>query len=237
MKFLRRAKEKYYYAVFYFTYLRVKARELVFKRKVTPVKKLTWFGAYGNTNIGDDLIFFSLKQYIPANVEISLSCRQKVPTTDYGVKTFDRWNKQQIMQEISSSDFVFLGGGGLFEYYQKLHKKEVTRNVPSYLYTLLYARLQGKRYAIVGIGCNEGSYPNQILRIVFGDIARNAEFIITRDQKSYRGFLNNGGCKENLFSNYDPVFSLPASIDKASATVKQQQPVIGLFICILTFIG
>ncbi|TLV02389.1 polysaccharide pyruvyl transferase family protein [Dyadobacter luticola] len=206
-------KETGFYTLFFLTFLRVKLREIFIKPSKDPVKKLVWFGAYGNTNIGDDLIYFSLKQYIPEHVKISLSCRQHTPTTNYGVDTFYRWDKTQIMNEIKSGDFVFLGGGGLFEYYRKLHKNKVTRNVPSYLYTLLYARLNGKRYAIVGLGADKDPYPNFILRKVFGDVARHAEFIITRDQKSYNGFLKNGGKPENLISNYDPVFSLPASID------------------------
>jgi polysaccharide pyruvyl transferase WcaK-like protein len=236
MRFWIQAKKKInnvrFYTFFTLTFLRVKVRELFYKKNAGTVNKLVWFGAYGNTNIGDDLIFFSLRQFVPKHIKISLSCRQHSPTTEYGVDTFYRWDKKRIMEEIESGDFVFLGGGGLFESYEKLHKNEVIRNVPNYLYTLLYARLHGKRYAIVGIGCNQHPYPNFILRKVFADVARNAEFIITRDQKSRNGFINNGGFNKNLFANFDPVFSLPPSVDKLTTPLSTQktQRTIGFLI-------
>ncbi len=230
MKYWAKLKELRFYMIFFLTFLSVKVREFLFKKSTKPVARLAWFGAYGNTNIGDDLIFFSIKQYIPRNIEIRLSCRQKTSTTDYGVATFYRYDKEQIIREIRNADYVLLGGGGLFEYYQVLHKENVSRSIPLYLYVLLYARLYGKKYGIVGMGCNEQPFPNVILRTVFGDISRNADFVITRDKKSYNGFLANGGAPKNLFSNYDPVFSLPSFLNKKEEDKQRSRIVVGFLI-------
>lgn len=201
-----------FYLLFYFYYLLVKLKEIFFKYKPSSDggNKLAWLGAYGNTNIGDDLIFFSIKQYIPDNIKIKLSCRQHNFMAKYGVDTFYRYDRKEVNKTIKESDFVLLGGGGLFEYYQGLDKK-IASSIPAYILPLLMARLYNRKYGIIGIGCNIDPFPSYLFRKVFGDIAKKAAFIITRDQKSYQGFLNNGGICQNLTASFDPVFSLALS--------------------------
>lgn len=182
----------------YLIYFRKKTKE---KRKS---ERVAWFGAYGNTNVGDDLIFFSLKKYIPKDVRIHLSCRQRIPTTDYGTDLFYIGDRRKCKQIIRQSDAVWLGGGGLFEYYANTYPESW---ISSHLLPLAYAMHYGKKYAIVGMGCNENAIPNPMLRYIFKKICNKAEFIITRDEKSKRGFENNGLNNPNLITCMDPVLN------------------------------
>lgn len=187
------------------------------KKKVGKINELSWFGAYGNTNVGDDLIFFSLRKYIPEEVKIHLSCRQHIPTTDYETETFYKGDRQKCKQVISHSDAVWVGGGGLFEYYANTYPESW---IVSYLLPLAYAIHYGKRYAIVGIGCNEKAIPNPMLRYIFRKICNKAEFIITRDEKSKKGFENNGVTIPNLIASLDPVLNYRQSISKIGSNIK-----------------
>jgi len=188
-------------------------------RKDKRVKELAWFGAYGNTNIGDDLIFFSLKRYVPSNVKIHLSCRQHIPTTDYGVDTFYRGDRNKCKHIIRKSDAVWLGGGGLFEYYANTYPESW---IVGNLLPLVYALHYGKKYAIVGMGCNEKAIPNVMLRYIFRKVCNKADYIITRDEKSKRGFENNGVNNLYLRSCLDPVLAyqdVKCSLKKEIKTV------------------
>jgi len=192
-----------------------------FENDKSKPQKLAWFGAYGNTNIGDDLIFFSIKQFVPDSVEINLSCRQQVPTTDYGVKTFYKgenvFNYGKYKQIIKSSSHVILGGGGLFEYYK--FSWPARRVIMNYLAPLMLAIIYKKPFAIVGMGVNEGVIANKPFKYAFKAILSRASFIITRDQKSVDG-LHNNGVSGNITWTYDPVFSLSvSSIDPAKLVV------------------
>ena len=82
------------------------------------IRDIVWFGAYGNTNIGDDLIFFSLRKFIPEKYRIQLSCRFIGTHPEYGVETFNRYNRKDWIKRIKHADMCLLGGGGLFEYYK-----------------------------------------------------------------------------------------------------------------------
>lgn len=179
------------------------------KGEYNKVSSLAWFGAYGNTNIGDDLIFFALKKYIPNSVKIQLSCRQQIPTTDYGVETFYRGDRRKCKKVVQNADVVWLGGGGLFEYYAGSYPESW---IVMHLLPLAYALHYGKRYAIVGMGCNEKAIPSRAMRYIFRQICNKAEFIITRDEKSKRGFESNGVKNLKLHACLDPVLNLESKM-------------------------
>ncbi len=186
----------------------VQIRSIFINNKRVEIKNIVWYGAYGNTNLGDDLIFFALRQYIPDHVKIRLSCRQKELLSDYyGVEMFYRGTDLSQYRRIKDSDLVLLGGGGLFEFYKGQFP---ISSLISYMYPLLMARYYRKPYLIVGMGCNIDPFPNIFLRHMFSSLINNASLIIARDQKSYQGFLNNSYIKtiRHLISSFDPVFSL-----------------------------
>lgn len=192
-------------------------------KHINPVnrKRFVWFGAYGNTNIGDGLIFFALKKYLPSDAQIYLSCRERKPTTNFGVPTFYKDDKEKWKQLIKQGDWVLLGGGGLFEYYKEsYHKAEFS--ILGYLMPLVYARLMGKTYAIIGMGCNNLRIPNRLTRYIFKRITSDAAFIITRDQKSAEGFKKNGTKNDKLISCYDPVFNLCPVKDRSRQQLNQK---------------
>lgn len=174
------------------------------KDRKKEIKTLAWFGAYGNTNIGDDLVFFSLKEYVPKNVIINLSCRQRHPTTTYGVNTFYRKDKLLCKKIIKQSDALWIGGGGLFECYANSYSEGW---VIGHLEPLVFAFHYGKPYGIIGVGCNNKPIPNPIVRFIFRKICNSADLIITRDEKSKIGFENNGVINEHLYASFDPVIN------------------------------
>lgn len=188
------------------------------KRKAQKqLHKLVWFGAYGNTNIGDDLVFFSLKKYISANVNISLSCKQIEPTTDYGVNVFDRKNRIECINKIIESDALWVGGGGLFECYANTYSMGW---ILSHLEPLAYAMHYGKPYGIIGVGCNREPIPNKVIRCIFRKICNNADFIITRDDKSKEGFENNGVRNIRLMASLDPVINYISPFKNCKSNIK-----------------
>lgn len=183
----------------------------------TKINKLVWFGAYGNTNIGDDLVFFSLKKYIPKNIIISLSCKQIRPTTNYGVDVFDRRNSVECKKRIKQYDALWVGGGGLFECYANSYSEGW---VLSHLEPLVYAMHYGKPYAIIGVGCNKSPIPNKMIRYIFRKVCNNADFIITRDNKSKVGFENNGVKNNRLMAGLDPVINFMPPVRNLNANIK-----------------
>lgn len=205
-------------------------------RKSKPPKgnakpKLTWFGAYGNTNIGDDLIYFSLKQFVPQDVEINLSCRQVKPTTNYGVKTFYKgenvFDYPRYKSEIKDATHVILGGGGLFEYYK--FTWPARRVIMNYLAPLMLAIIHKKPFGIVGMGVNEGVIANAPFKYAFKTILNRASFIVTRDEKSVNG-LHNNGVSGNIAWTFDPVFSLTSFLKPPVPTPEKEVKKIGLLL-------
>lgn len=88
------------------------------KKQKPANDKIVWFGAYGNSNKGDDFIFWALKKFIPLKYDISLSCRDIRFKNNYGVMTFDKGeNVFSVLRNIKlirDSSFFILGGGGTF---------------------------------------------------------------------------------------------------------------------------
>lgn len=176
------------------------------KQSLQRIENVVWFGAYGNTNIGDGLIFFALKKYLPESAKIMLSTREEKQSTDFGVNTFYKPNVAGWIKLIKTSDLVLLGGGGLFEYY-KNGFRTAEGSILGYLLPLVKARSMGKPYAIVGMGCNNIRIPDFLTRFIFKRVTSDASFIVTRDQKSASGFKINGTVNSRLIASFDPVFN------------------------------
>jgi polysaccharide pyruvyl transferase WcaK-like protein len=179
------------------------------KRKI-EVKKIAWFGAYGNGNLGDDLIFYSLKRLIKnKNFDISLSIRDIEKTKNYGVPIFTKgeqfYDFGKYLNTIKNADAVFLGGGGLLEYYYP--SKQAYRMLMIYLCPLMIARVYGKSTFVLGMGVNKGKIDNSLVRFVYKHVLSECTFIVTRDDKSKEGLFENG-VKTTIFSSFDPVLSL-----------------------------
>ncbi len=174
------------------------------------IKNITWFGAYGNGNLGDDLIFYSLKRLLKKNrFNIKLSIRDGVKIKNYGVETFIKgeqfYSFYKYINYIKKSDAVFLGGGGLFEYYYP--SKQAYRMILIYLCPLMIARILNKPTFILGIGVNNDRIRNKIIRYIYKKTLSESKVIITRDLKSKKGLLLNN-VSTNIIDLYDPVFSL-----------------------------
>ena len=174
------------------------------RKKREKVRTILWFGAYGNTNIGDNMVFFAIRKYLPKDVSILLSNRECHQNFDYGATIFYFYDKRNWLRLMKGSQIVLLGGGGLFEYYRM---SSGSGWLLRYLEPLVYARHLGKSYAIVGVGCNNMVIRNSVIRYIFRKVSNDASFIITRDQKSREGFTKNGVDNQNLKFCFDPVFT------------------------------
>ncbi|MBB3699812.1 polysaccharide pyruvyl transferase family protein [Flammeovirga yaeyamensis] len=180
------------------------------KKQSVSINKITWFGAYGNGNLGDDLIFYSLKRLLNKNdIEINLSIRDFEKAKNYGVQLFskgeqffDFWSYKKRIKEC---DAVFLGGGGLLEYYYP--SKQAYRMLLIYLCPLMLARIYGKPSYVVGMGVNSDKIQNSFFRFIYRSILSSCKLIITRDEKSKNGLIGNG-VETNIIASFDPVLSL-----------------------------
>lgn len=200
------------------------------KQEKRRIKKIAWFGAYGNSNLGDDLIFYSLKRLLKhTNFNYQLSVRDKNKIKNYGVKTFIKgeqfYDFIKYVNVIRKSDAVFLGGGGLFEYYYS--SNPAYRMILIYLCPLIIARIYNKPTFVLGVGVNEEKLDNQLIRFIFKHTLSETNLFITRDEKSKRGLLNNG-VKTKIYSSYDPVLSL--KFDRKKPKIKKIKRKIGLIL-------
>lgn len=180
------------------------------KTRKIKIKKIAWFGAYGNGNLGDDLIFYSLKRLLKKNFfDIYLSIRDIKKIKSYGVPIFIKgeqfYDFGKYLNIIKSSDAVFLGGGGLLEYYYP--SKQAYRMLMIYLCPLMIARIYNKPTFVLGMGVNKGKIDNALVRFVYKYVLSECTFIVTRDDKSKEGLIENG-VKTTIFSSFDPVLSL-----------------------------
>lgn len=193
------------------------------KRSKLKIKKVAWFGAYGNGNLGDDLIFYSLKRLLKRNnFDISLSIRDLNKAKNYGVPIFQKgeqfYDFTRYLKIIKRSNAVFLGGGGLLEYYYP--SKQAFRMIMIYLCPLMVARIFNKPTFVLGIGVNKELIKNKLVKFVYKQVLSECEIIITRDEKSKQGLLENG-VKCKIISSYDPVLSLKLKSNKSKTSKRK----------------
>ena len=180
------------------------------KKEIVEIHKVTWFGAYGNGNLGDDLIFFSLKRLLSKNgFDIRLSIRDFKKAKSYGVSLFSKgeqvYDFWRYLDLIRNSDAIFLGGGGLLEYYYP--SKQAYRMIIIYLCPLMIAKVFRKPTFVFGIGVNSDKIENPAVRLIYRMVLSSCEIIVTRDEKSKTGLLRNG-VNTKIESSFDPVLSL-----------------------------
>lgn len=175
--------------------------------------KVVWFGAYGNSNKGDDFIFYGLKKYIPNDYEISLSCRDVSFKNEYGkIRTFQKGENvyslyRNVCEIVKSSVFV-LGGGGLFESYDD--SEDSRRLKLAYIAPFLIARICGLKTLVLGIGCNKTRSSSRLLEKALAFVYTHSDIIITRDAKSLNGLAKcANSINTNAYWTFDPVFTLP----------------------------
>ncbi|WP_183114815.1 polysaccharide pyruvyl transferase family protein [Flagellimonas pelagia] len=203
--------------------------------KIRPkgkIQKVAWFGAYGNGNLGDDLIFYSLKRiFKDQNFDIALSIRDFDRLKCYGTKVFlkgeqfyDFW---KYIKQIKTADAIFLGGGGLFEYYYT--SKQAYRMIMIYLCPLMLAKIFGKPSYVLGMGVNKEQIDHPIIRFLYRKTLSSCQVIVTRDQKSKNGLVNNHVITQILVA-YDPVLSLDFNKYQASKKEGHTKPKIGFLL-------
>lgn len=193
------------------------------KKTGLKIKNVTWFGAYGNGNLGDDLIFYSLKRLLDHNdFKILLSIRDLKKSKFYGVPIFVKgeqfYDFYKYLNKIKSADTVFLGGGGLLEYYYP--SKQAYRMIMIYLCPLMIARIFNKPTFVLGMGVNKERIDKRFIRYVYRHVLSECELIVTRDEKSKQGLIKNG-VSTKIINSYDPVLSLNFNFDKSKTQKKK----------------
>ncbi len=193
------------------------------KRKLKHVNnKIVWFGAYGNSNKGDDFIFWALKKFIPSKYTIFLSCRDSKFKDEYNVCTFQKGeNSFSVLRNIKvmkKASVFIIGGGGLLESYDD--SEDSRRLKMAYIAPFLLAKILGLRTLILGIGCNKVHSHNVLLERAIGFMYANSDVIVTRDKKSLQGFAEcSNRINKNAIWTYDPVFTLPLRIMSKKKTI------------------
>ena len=194
-----------------FMFLFVLAKTIKLRQKKNN-HKVVWFGAYGNSNKGDDLIFWGLKKYIPNDYEISLSCRDVSFKDEYGIRTFKKgenvYSLYRNVGEIVKSSVFVLGGGGLFESYDD--SEDSRRLKLAYIAPFLIARICGLKTLVLGIGCNKARSSSRLLEKALAFVYTHSDIIVTRDAKSLNGLaICANSVNSNAHWTFDPVFTLP----------------------------
>jgi len=202
------------------------------KKKLTNIKNVAWFGAYGNGNIGDDLIFYSLKRLLfKKNIKINLSIRNLNFSRNYGCETFQKgeqlYDFWRYIKIVRNSDIVVLGGGGLFEFYYP--SWPAFRMVVIYLCPLIIAFIFNKPSIIVGVGVNNYKHTNLLIRLMFRLTLNTTCKILTRDQKSKDGLIKNR-INTNIKSTFDPVLSLDYLHEKRDFVENKSKKKIGVLL-------
>ena len=185
--------------------------------------KIIISGAYGNRNLGDELILVSLlkmiKEYIP-NSEIMIFSFNPLHTMEYyKVSSYSQWPEflkinyfkvfwkpifwkhlYQIVKIIKNCDIFLLGGGGLFEHEYP--------GVFFWTSKVLIAQLFKKPTIIYAVGV-EPIWNKKILsKLLLKFIFRKARVILVRDRISKENLLKLGIPFNKIGIVGDPVFFL-----------------------------
>ena len=153
--------------------------------------KIALLGYYGFGNLGDELLLRSSIEILE-NVNIKrekivvLSNNPAETSEVFKVKSVNRWKFSEVRAALKQSEFLVLGGGGLFQDTTSI------RSCVWYWAVVKLARFLGLK--VFAIGQSIGPLKFKISRILTGDALRACEKIHVRDENSFN-IAKKFGCK------------------------------------------
>lgn len=172
--------------------------------------KILIAGYYGFKNTGDELILKSLVRLLKEKFNADICALSERPEYSSGlfenIKFLQRNDFKAITNKLKVVDLVVLGGGGLFQDYDKLEPRALFSHpeygVQSYINLPLLAKIYKKpiAYLFQGVGPFFSSDAKKFAQYAFS----LADYISVRDVASYN-ILSEMGKKDIVLST-DPVF-------------------------------
>lgn len=163
---------------------------------------------YGVANLGDDAILLATLKWAQKNgheVAIALSgqafdqVREVIELSGAKAEILDD-SMASFRRAIRSCDGFVIGGGGLFP-------SDNWRNLVSWLKRALYARVNGKFVAFIGVGVNPVKNPlSSAMWLILGGISKA---IHVRDRNSYNAIAKFVPNKGKVIQGADLVFTVP----------------------------
>lgn len=186
------------------------------------MKKILIVGYFGFDNFGDEaLLHVLIKDLIKVGFKKEditvLSNNSTLTLTKHNVKSINRWNFIEVLNELLGNN-VIIFTGGLFQ--------DVS-SFQSFIYyslILITAKITGKQTVFYGVGI--GPFKRKITRLLFNLIARNITFISTRDQISANILPHS----ERSIVSCDPVWSIEIdeTAQKKIPNIDWNLPVLGV---------
>lgn len=188
-----------------------------------PTKGLI-FGNFGACNVGDEAILAG-----------ELAELQTIPTTVTAVSRFPKNVKKlhkvttvpfsrplEIIKQISHSDYVIVGGGGLF-----CKNDAGLKGLLFQLYTILFflalPKLLRKKLLVIGIGFYENTNP--VIAFLARQALSFADGLGARDQATY-SYLKKHGLSVKLYK--DSSFHMPLEINRFAPKKHNKRYTVGL---------
>lgn len=162
--------------------------------------KVMIHGFYGAGNAGDDAILHAMidtiKQ-INRKAEIVVLVRsQKIPAYfgRYRIRTVPGFDYESIYDEIKTSHLLLVGGGGLFQDYNRFKPYEIFKNqngaINYYLAPILLAKMLQVKTMLYAVGI--GPLEKEDSRKTMKWIAELVDVVTVRDQHSWMLLRNLG---------------------------------------------
>lgn len=172
------------------------------KKLLSPNSYLL-LGYYGFGNLGDELLLRAcIKILNERGIEKEkitvLSNNPEETRKNFNVKAVNRWKISEVIKALRKSDFLILGGGGLFQ------DSTSIKSCFYYWAIVRLAKLLGVK--ISALGQSIGPLNSKIAKILTANALRLCNKVHVRDKNSFN-IAKNFGCK-NLILGSDLVMTL-----------------------------
>ena len=140
--------------------------------------KAALLGYYGFGNLGDELLLKACIELLKDEKIIVLSNNPDDTQKNFGVDAVNRWKISEIMNAFRESEYLIMGGGGIFQ------DSSSIKSCVWYWAVMRLAKFCGCK--IFAIGQSIGPLDSRLSRILAGNALRMCEFIHVRDENSYK---------------------------------------------------
>ena len=199
-------------------------------------KRILIAGYFGYGNTGDEAILSAMIGDLSSGepeVEINVVSDNPEDTSiHHQVGAVGIGDLQRIIEAISMSDLVIIGGGGLFHDYWDFQPGKILTSqhagMPFYGSIALLARILEKPLMLYGIGIGPlQSAEGQLLTRAIADLA---DIVSVRDSGSKEILEHLGGNIENVLVTADPAFRLQVNEIPCVITdeVMHKGPILGV---------
>lgn len=175
-----------------------------------PVKlKAVVSGWYGAPNVGDELLFATVKKYADqADVElVAISVDPDLTRAMHGVQAVDYHNLGAIAHAMLDADLFIMGGGGIFQDHHGFRIKALydplVADMAGYARPFFMARQLGLRTVIWGHGV--GPLSSQEARAITRSVFSQADHVSVRDEASAQ-LLHEIGVQRDIPVGPDPAW-------------------------------